>query len=53
MPPRSGLITIAERSATLRVRGVGASASAASHALAMSMLVRQYAGASGSSRSGS
>jgi hypothetical protein len=39
--PRSGLITIAVRSATLRVFGVSASVWAASQARAISMLVRQ------------
>ena len=47
-PPRSGLIVIAERSATLRVRGVDASSSARSHAVATSMLNRHVSGASGS-----
>jgi hypothetical protein len=37
-PPRSGLMTIAERSATLRVPGVAASSWACSQDLAMSML---------------
>ena len=49
MPPRSGLIVIAERSAIFRVRGVAASSSARSHARATSMLNRQLSGADGSS----
>ena len=49
-PPRSGLITIAERSSTFRVPGVdGLARAAASHAFATSMLKRQVSGASGSS----
>ena len=47
MPPRSGLITIGERSFTLRVPGVGASSSAFSHAVATSMLKRHVVGSVG------
>ena len=42
-------MTIVVRIATLRVAGVSASACACSHAFAMSMLKRQYAGTPGSS----
>jgi hypothetical protein len=49
IPPRSGLMIIALRSATLRVCGVFASFCAFSHALAISMLNFQELGASGSS----
>ena len=46
MPPASGLITIADRIMTFRVRGVTASSSAFSHAVATSMLKRHVSGAS-------
>lgn len=48
IPPGSGLIVIAERSAILRVRGVGASLNARSHAVATSMLKDHSRGASDS-----
>ena len=48
-PPRSGLIVIAERSATLRVRGVARLVERAlPGAVATSMLNRHVSGASGS-----
>jgi hypothetical protein len=46
--PASGLIVIADRSATLRVFGVAASWRARSHACATSMLKFQVPGAPGS-----
>jgi hypothetical protein len=48
MPPRSGLSTMAARILTFRVRGVGASSSVRSQAVATSMLNRQVSGAPGS-----
>jgi hypothetical protein len=50
MPPRSGLIVIAERSFTFLVTGAGVSSNAFSQAVATSMLNRQVSGASGSRR---
>jgi len=47
-PPRSGLSVIADRSATLRVRGVTAASNSASHARATSMLNVHVEGASAS-----
>ena len=48
LPPGSGLIVIAERRTTLRVRGVVASLNARSQAAATSVLKRQVSGAPGS-----
>jgi len=45
MPPRSGLMIIAERSLILRVRGVSAVSNARSQAFATSMLKRHAGGA--------
>ena len=48
MPPRSGLIVIAERRMTLRVAGTTASSHTASQARATSMLKRHVSGTFGS-----
>jgi hypothetical protein len=48
-PPASGLITIAERSSTVRVFGRASSVAAASHCFATSIENRHVSGAPGSS----